>query len=210
MRRSKRPGAAILIALIALFVALGGPAEAGRLLTGKQIRDGSITGRDIRDASVGYNDINSKLADIIDEPGPKGPAGPAGPVGPAGPQGAQGPQGPQGPAGLNATSDITTISGEGAVPDGQVAVYTLPCPDGTTAISGGFYADSGMVYYSAPTDPERTGWDAALDNTIANTGDATLTIFALCAGEGPAAAKSAHVRLRPATGARARAVAARR
>ena len=48
----RRPSAALLVALLALFVALGGPAEAGRLLTGKQIKDRSLQARDLSRKAV--------------------------------------------------------------------------------------------------------------------------------------------------------------
>ena len=39
------PSPALLIALLALFVALGGPAQAARLLSGKDIKNRSLTTR---------------------------------------------------------------------------------------------------------------------------------------------------------------------
>ncbi len=44
----RRPSPALAVALLALFVALGGPAEAKKLLIGsKQIKDGSIRAKDL-------------------------------------------------------------------------------------------------------------------------------------------------------------------
>jgi hypothetical protein len=51
----KRPSFATVVALLALFVALGGPAEAERLL-GK----GSVTSREIRNRSIKLNDLHRK------------------------------------------------------------------------------------------------------------------------------------------------------
>ena len=48
----RRPSAALVIALLALFVALGGPAEAGRLITGKQVKDRSLQARDLSRKAV--------------------------------------------------------------------------------------------------------------------------------------------------------------
>ena len=48
----RRPSAALVVALIALFVALGGPAEAGRLITGKQVKDRSLQARDLSRKAV--------------------------------------------------------------------------------------------------------------------------------------------------------------
>jgi hypothetical protein len=48
----RRPSAALIVALLALFVALGGPAHAQRLLTGGDIRDRSIQTRDLSRKAV--------------------------------------------------------------------------------------------------------------------------------------------------------------
>ena len=51
----RRPSFAAVVALLALFVALGGPAEAQRLL-GK----GSVTSRAVKDRSLKVSDLNRK------------------------------------------------------------------------------------------------------------------------------------------------------
>src|SRR5262245_20168376 len=62
--RSVRPSPAMAVALLALFVALGGSAMAARgLITGAQIKDGSVTGADIADDSLRGADVpESSLA----------------------------------------------------------------------------------------------------------------------------------------------------
>lgn len=50
--RPRRPSAALVVALIALFVALGGPAEAARLITGKQVKDHSLQTKDLSRKAV--------------------------------------------------------------------------------------------------------------------------------------------------------------
>jgi hypothetical protein len=47
----------MVVALIALFVALGGPAQAKRLMDGGLIRKGTLTGRQIKDGSVAKADL---------------------------------------------------------------------------------------------------------------------------------------------------------
>jgi hypothetical protein len=54
----RRPSPALVIALIALFVALGGPAEAKRLIDGKLLRKGSVTSRAIKNGSVARADLS--------------------------------------------------------------------------------------------------------------------------------------------------------
>jgi hypothetical protein len=48
----RRPSPALVVALVALFVALGGPAQAARLITGKQIKNHSITSKDLARGTV--------------------------------------------------------------------------------------------------------------------------------------------------------------
>jgi hypothetical protein len=47
----------MVVALIALFVALGGPAQARKLLDGKLLRKGSVTGRAVKDGSIAKADL---------------------------------------------------------------------------------------------------------------------------------------------------------
>jgi hypothetical protein len=54
----RRPSAATVIALLALFVALGGPAQAAHLINGKLLRKGTVTGRAIKDRSLDTHDLS--------------------------------------------------------------------------------------------------------------------------------------------------------
>ena len=53
----RRPSPAMVVALIALFVALGGPAQAKRLIDGGSIRKGTITTKQIKNGSVAKADL---------------------------------------------------------------------------------------------------------------------------------------------------------
>ncbi len=129
-----RPSASTAIALVALFIALGGSAFAiGRNSVGsKQIQNGAVQSADIRDSDVQSVDLEfdavdgstivdgSVTGDDIDEDTldvPPGPQGPVGSRGPAGPQGQQGPQGPQG------------VPGSPNGPAGGDLAGTYPNPD---------------------------------------------------------------------------------
>src|SRR3954453_228493 len=48
----RRPSASLLVALLALFVALGGPAEAKRLIRGGDVQDHSLGVRDLSRTAV--------------------------------------------------------------------------------------------------------------------------------------------------------------
>jgi hypothetical protein len=98
-----------VVATLALVLALGAtswaePAReaAARLITGKQIKNGS----------VGQRDLAKGLRAKLKRRAPRGPAGATGPQGPQGPDGPQGPQGLQGPPGTNATVDGVAAGGD--------------------------------------------------------------------------------------------------
>ena len=47
----------MLVALLALFVALGGPAQAAKLLNGARIKEGTVASKQIRDRSLKVRDL---------------------------------------------------------------------------------------------------------------------------------------------------------
>lgn len=104
LRRLRELHPATVIAAIALFVALGGTATAITLITGKNVKDGSLSGADIKDRSLSGTDIQDGSLTNADLrvgtlAGARGPAGPEGPAGARGEAGARGPLGAQGPRG---------------------------------------------------------------------------------------------------------------
>ena len=85
------PSPAMVVACIAVVLTMTGSAFAARaLITGADIKNGSITRADLSGRTV--RSVKGKR-------GPTGPAGRDGFAGPAGPQGSTGPEGPRGPAG---------------------------------------------------------------------------------------------------------------
>ena len=54
----RRPSAGTSIAVVALFVALGGPAEAAKVISGSTIKNESITGKKIKARSVTLSDLS--------------------------------------------------------------------------------------------------------------------------------------------------------
>jgi hypothetical protein len=96
-----------LLALLALFVSLGSTATAAVMVTGRDIKDGSVTSADVRDRSLRARDFRRGdlpagargPAGAKGDAGARGEAGGRGEPGPRGEAGARGPAGPQGPAG---------------------------------------------------------------------------------------------------------------
>jgi len=111
MKRKFTPSASLVLALLALVVAMSGSAVAASLITGKQIKDGTIQ----------VKDISTRARAQLAAKGTAGVAGPQGPAGPAGQQGGAGAQGPKGDTGAQ---------GEKGVP-GEAVAYANVKPDGT-------------------------------------------------------------------------------
>jgi hypothetical protein len=56
----RRPSPALVVALIALFAALGGPAGAASLIRGSQIKKNTITSRQIKNHSLSTKDLSRR------------------------------------------------------------------------------------------------------------------------------------------------------
>jgi len=76
-RRVRRPKFSTVIALFALFAALGGSAYAGgQLINGKNIKPGSVKSKQLKDGTIKTKDINAKaVASLQGQKGPKGDTG---------------------------------------------------------------------------------------------------------------------------------------
>jgi hypothetical protein len=154
-----------VIALVALFFAVGGTAIAAKqyLLTStKQIKP-------------------SVLKELRGRKGATGSQGPAGAVGPQGVAGATGTQGPSGSSTLSYVSAGPYAVGPGAQTGGSVT-----CPSGQIVSGGGAYGNSASSEQSIDASFPRTGpgssvpnqWGAYFDN---NTGVSnTFTVYAIC------------------------------
>ncbi len=90
-------GAVIVVAIIG-----GGTATAANLITGKDIKNGSVGTADIKNGSLKVKDLTPKAVKTLQKHGTAA-AGATGSVGATGATGARGPQGPQGPKGDDAT-----------------------------------------------------------------------------------------------------------
>jgi hypothetical protein len=100
----RRPSPALLLAVAALILALGGTATAAVVITSGQIKDGTIRARDLDPK------LRKQLASRA-VPGLVGPAGPAGPAGPRGDAGTAGAKGAAGDPGKDAFLDTAVVGG---------------------------------------------------------------------------------------------------
>jgi len=126
----------LLVALL-LLVMCASTATATSLITGKQVRDGSLTGKDVKDRSIQARDLAKGAAVGRQGPmgqiGPRGVAGPVGPAGPAGPQGVPG--GATGPAGGALTGSYPN-PGLAAVPAVRATGPSTGCGSGKVPSGG--------------------------------------------------------------------------
>jgi hypothetical protein len=129
------PSPALIVAMIALFVALTQTGLASRAVQAVQagcncanssdIINNSLVSADIKNGSLLKKDFKKGQIPAgargargpAGPAGPAGPGGPAGPAGPGGPGGPGGPPGPQGPAGplLDTLPAGRTLRGEWSV-----------------------------------------------------------------------------------------------
>jgi hypothetical protein len=115
----RRTALLIAGAVSALAVTAAGTAGVQALITGAQIKDGTIESRDIKNGAIVRADI--RAATLASLRGPRGPVGAQGPAGAVGPQGAAGPQGVAGPQGHQGVTGAQGV--QGAKGDPGVGVH---------------------------------------------------------------------------------------
>src|SRR3954462_11907026 len=118
-----RPSAAMIVAVIALFVACAGSATAASLITGKQIQNRTIAGLDVKKRTLTTTNFSAKTLKSL-----RGKAGPAGRNGTNGLNGTNGANDKDGVDDL-----VSLVYKEGPrvpVPDSQFDTQTLVCDAG--------------------------------------------------------------------------------
>ena len=160
------------IAAFCLVLGATGGAHAAAMVTGKQIKDGTVAGVDVRNRTVDGADVtDGSIA-------PRDFAGPA--LGEPGPRGEQG---RTGAPGLRVVTFATSRTYEPA--PGEVVTAFAVCPEGLVALGGGATTHIGnrlQLLDSAPlsVNPhERRAWVTRVRN---NTTVKVYThTFAVCA-----------------------------
>lgn len=158
MKRKSCISYANVVATLALFIALGGSSYAAIVITGKNVKNNSLTTKDIKNRSLLKKDF--KAGQLPRGPaglqGSSGPKGDTGPQGGPGPQGAKGAAGPQGAPGLSGLETVTSTSETNSF---SAKSWTVRCPAGKKAVSGGY-----DLNISEPTFFHNTPPVVAVDN----------------------------------------------
>jgi hypothetical protein len=119
-----------------IAVTAAASAGATTLITGAQVRDGSLTGADVRNLSLGVEDLTSAARDSLrgrrglrgrkGAPGPRGATGATGRRGATGQPGAIGATGPRGATGAHGPRGETGAQGPKGDPGGPASLPRLP------------------------------------------------------------------------------------
>jgi hypothetical protein len=177
------------VALLALFVALGGTSYAAvqppaNSVGTKQIKKNAVTSAKVKNGSL-------RSADFAAGQLPAGAAGRAGPAGPAGPQGAAGPQGPKGDKGDKGDPFLPSVleeSGNSANDSTTPKSTTVSCPDGTLAVGGyTIAADNDNAPLRVATSREQfpagvSQWVVTAHEVVDYVGNWQIQVFVNCIG----------------------------
>jgi hypothetical protein len=128
-RRPRTPSPAMIVAVAALFVALGGTGYAATTLLPRgsvgehQLRTSAVTGSKIRPRTIRLSDIATSTRNSL-----RGQAGPQGPQGPAGAQGPPGPGAGIFHAAVNSGGEAVRGNATSSSGGGGAGTYTIGFP----------------------------------------------------------------------------------
>ena len=132
-----------IVACVLVALAVGATtATAARLITGKDIQNGSITGKDIARKSIGKKKLTRAVQRALAKQGVPGPRGPAGPKGDKGDKGDRG----------DGITRVTSLSSNFDAPSGWIGYASNGCdpsgPKGPIALTDhvkfGAFTDGNM------------------------------------------------------------------
>jgi hypothetical protein len=167
----KRTMAALAGSVLALTAIGGTAANAGGLITGHDVKNGSLSGADIKDGTVRFKDlgpgVNAKLHTITKD-GVAGPKGDKGDAGKPGTNGADGKDGKDGKDGSGPELYYVTatygsdVANNPSVGVNEGAIATVKCNDEADhAVAGGVQTlgiDGGVPAAVASSFPGRMDW----------------------------------------------------
>lgn len=185
---------------LVLIIAAGATGQGRGLITGGDIRNGSVTSADIKDRTILARDLRRSLLNSLrGRRGPRGAAGPtgfAGPAGPTGPAGAKGDKGDKGDAGASALASVPSgqtirgaVGGDFHAFDSTASDFgvdvTLPMPapvglgDDDVTVVDNFWQDGGGQTAPTSADESEIACSTApgtLDNPTAPPGKVCIYI----------------------------------
>jgi hypothetical protein len=190
MRRSfsTRPSPALVVALLALFVALGGSSYAALQLPkgsvgAKQLRKNAVTSPKVKPGSLLLSDFRrSQRARLR---GPQGPQGPQGAQGTRGEKGEKGDTGAQGAPGLSGYQQFDDFSAFDSTSPKSANAF---CPAGMKVIGGGATINGAESNIALKGDIPRSngsGWVATAYETAPEAGNWNVNARAICANVAP-------------------------
>jgi hypothetical protein len=163
-----RPSPAMVVALIALFVAMAGGAYAAT-----QLPKNSVGSAQLKNSAVTPAKLSSAAKTALSTPGPAGATGPAGPKGDTGPRGDEGPRGDTG------TKGDTGAKGE-IGPKGDTGAPGTPGP-GATLLNWDEAASATPTPHTIGTLLDVT---FSAECAIPGPGEAEAKVFVLPSGGG--------------------------
>jgi hypothetical protein len=200
LARLSRQSPSLIVAMLALFIAMGGTAIAASsaLITGKQIKNASITGADVKNKSLTPKDFRGSVR------GPRGLRGATGATGAKGDKGDTGPPGAPNPnaadsdkldgldstAFLRSTQVVISHQRGWLAQDGQTGVvstfsnlqrlgadgrYYLPLTTPNSIGVQGYYLQKITVCYNAVSAGNMITTTAVARSSIDNFADQTFS-----------------------------------
>jgi hypothetical protein len=157
--------AVLLVGVLGLLFAFAGSAGAASLITGRNIKDGTLASVDLRDGRLQGVDIRDGSLTRTD----------FGTL----PTGAEGPQGGQGLAGPDGVKGVTRPQQSRNLLSGEEADFTLTCPALSHVVGGGLSNDPRPEdLYIKASYPVTGGWSVRALNI--GGGLITVTAVAVC------------------------------
>jgi hypothetical protein len=160
VRKLKRPSGSMVVAMAALFIALGGAASANvGLFDGHQIKPGTVRHTQLASHAVWHANLGTGAvqADNVSasllkqlKGGPSPSSGSTGATGSQGPKGDTGPQGPKGDKGDTGATGAPGKDGDTTPVDNLAPLFDAsgnnPNPDSGDPGAGGWYFSGGASY----------------------------------------------------------------
>ena len=175
--RIRRNKPAALIAMLALFIAVGGTATAASgLINGKKIKKGTVTSKQLKNKTLTSDKFAQSTLDALK--GAKGERGERGAPGQTGEKGETGPTGQAGPEVINAFSGSNDVTNQAANQDVTVVNFNgLPSNKYLVTAKSVMFANSVNALLSCGIETNNNGGsDNALWNSPSNLSRNTVPL----------------------------------